>query len=49
MYNFNGKVALITGGTDGIGLAAANAFVAAGAKVMVVGRNVERGQKAAYR
>lgn len=46
MYNFNGKVALITGGTDGIGLAAAIAFVAAGAKVMVVGRNVERGQKA---
>jgi NAD(P)-dependent dehydrogenase (short-subunit alcohol dehydrogenase family) len=46
MHNFNGKVALITGGTDGIGLAAARSFVAAGAKVLVAGRNVERGQRA---
>ena len=46
MYKFNGKVALITGGTDGIGLAAAKSFVAAGANVLVVGRNAERGQNA---
>jgi NAD(P)-dependent dehydrogenase (short-subunit alcohol dehydrogenase family) len=46
MYNFRGKVALITGGTDGIGLAAAKRFAAAGAKVLVVGRSEERGQRA---
>ncbi|MEO8101897.1 MAG: SDR family oxidoreductase, partial [Betaproteobacteria bacterium] len=34
------------GGTDGIGLAAAKAFVTAGARVLVVGRNVERGERA---
>ncbi len=39
-YDFSGKVVLIT---DGIGLAAAKMFVVAGAKVLVVGRNVERG------
>lgn len=46
MYNFNGKVTLITGGTDGIGLAAAKSFVSAGAKVLVAGRSVERGNVA---
>ncbi len=46
MYKFSGKVVLVTGGTDGIGLAAAKSFVAAGANVLVVGRSVERGEKA---
>ncbi|HEY2831421.1 MAG TPA: SDR family NAD(P)-dependent oxidoreductase [Sporichthyaceae bacterium] len=40
------KVAVITGGTGGIGFGIARAFVDAGAKVLVTGRDVERGEKA---
>jgi len=42
--DFTGKVVLITGGTSGIGLAAARMFLAAGAFVTVMGRNLEKGQ-----
>ena len=35
---FNGKVVVVTGGTSGIGLATAKAFVAEGASVFVTGR-----------
>ena len=44
--DFTGKVVLITGGTSGIGLAAARMFLAAGASVAVMGRNIEKGQAA---
>ncbi|WP_293937180.1 SDR family NAD(P)-dependent oxidoreductase [Iodobacter sp.] len=46
MQSIHGKVVLITGGTTGIGLAAAMAFVANGAKVVVAARNVEQGAEA---
>ena len=38
---FNGKVVVVTGGTSGIGLATAKAFVAEGASVFITGRRQE--------
>lgn len=38
---FKGKIALVTGGNSGIGLAAAKAFAAEGARVAIAGRDPE--------
>jgi NAD(P)-dependent dehydrogenase (short-subunit alcohol dehydrogenase family) len=42
----NGKVAIITGGSSGIGLATAQLFVQEGCRVVLASRNEERGQQA---
>lgn len=43
----NGKVAIVTGGTLGIGFAVAQKFVDEGAKVVITGRHADVGEKAA--
>jgi NAD(P)-dependent dehydrogenase (short-subunit alcohol dehydrogenase family) len=44
---FRGKVALVSGGTSGIGRATALAFARLGAAVAITGRNEERGREVA--
>ncbi|WP_342089505.1 SDR family NAD(P)-dependent oxidoreductase, partial [Dyadobacter sp. OTU695] len=44
--NFTGKNVIITGGTTGIGLATAKAFINAGANVWITGRSADNLQKA---
>ena len=46
MKRLNGKVAVITGGNSGIGLATAKDFIAEGASVIITGRNKEAINKA---
>ena len=47
MKSLNGKVAIVTGGSSGIGQAAAAAFAAAGARIVISARGAERGEAAA--
>jgi len=45
-YDFSSKVVLITGGTSGIGMAAARLFAAAHARVIITGRHEAKGTAA---
>jgi NAD(P)-dependent dehydrogenase (short-subunit alcohol dehydrogenase family) len=47
MNSLEGKVVLITGGTSGIGQAAAGAFARAGARIVIAGRRAELGDRVA--
>ena len=45
MKEFDGKVAMVTGGGSGIGRATALAFAREGVKVVIADRNVQRGEE----
>ncbi|MFP5382435.1 MAG: SDR family NAD(P)-dependent oxidoreductase, partial [Gammaproteobacteria bacterium] len=45
--DIRGKVAVVTGGASGLGLATCEAFIAKGGKVAIFDRDAERGVKAA--
>lgn len=45
LFDFQGKTALVTGGTSGLGKATATALVRAGARVIVTGRDEAKGRQ----
>src|SRR5580704_16885887 len=47
MLPLEGKAAVITGGTSGIGARTAEVFVANGARIVIAGRRQDRGEKLA--
>src|ERR671924_403802 len=49
MRTLEGKVAVITGSTSGIGARTAEVFVGNGAKVVIAGRRQDRGEKLAQK
>ena len=46
-FDLSGRVAIITGGSKGLGLAMAAGLASAGARLMLVNRNADEGQQAA--
>ncbi|MBO0799739.1 MAG: glucose 1-dehydrogenase [Blastocatellia bacterium] len=48
MKNLEGKVAIVTGGSSGIGKAASIAFAKAGARVVIAARGAQRGEEVAH-
>jgi NAD(P)-dependent dehydrogenase (short-subunit alcohol dehydrogenase family) len=46
VMNLDGKTALVTGSTDGVGRVVAQRLAAAGARVLIHGRDAERGRRA---
>ena len=44
--SFKGKTGIITGGTQGIGLATAKQFAAMGGRAIVIGRGAAKGEAA---
>ena len=49
MRGISGKSAIITGGTSGIGFATAERLLSDGCRVLITGRNREKGERALAR
>jgi 2-deoxy-D-gluconate 3-dehydrogenase len=49
LFDLSGRIAVVTGGNGGIGLGMAEGLAAAGATVVLAGRNAEKGRSAAQR